>query len=552
MAELFTVKSVNIKTAHVTGLARSALRLLLFIVLSNNCSQAIGVDSDGDGLSDFQEVHKYFTDPRKRCTNGKPDGDWDRRREFTYSIRTVLRVMKPYDLAAMNDDYQDARLLRETPEFGEIEVIHYPLNTSAEAIEANEHWQRDDAKLEEWLKPGITTDWTPVLREQLLRELRAAGIDPDRLNDRLLAERVATWMNRTTRSINMFTTYFMDCSSGRPMLLAGCEQAFEREKGDKKWTFDEQVQHEVSGSGMFANKARGTCTSTAIYWTTILRALGLPARHVLCIPAVDPNDQAQIAMVEKNVMHHQARETMLRGLRDHHGFVAHTFNEVFIGGRWVRLNYTKLGQNILDEHCMGLHTHVLTFRDLSESRLAETWGKRYALNLRSRELPTANPYTVLEISDHFGAYAKIPNPKVAPVADHRVLTIDRVYWLRSAECPDWVKSMQAERDEKRGVVVLFHAAEWFPDQSYPQYRRFLDKADAAFTLRTQGEPDIPARLTGSFYTSGTSGSVDRAIAMAIAQADYARMKIGVPYQLVPANGKPDVSWAVKESARLTK
>src|SRR5947209_4715423 len=46
-------------------------------------------DADGDGLSDFQEIHKYFTDPRKRATAGRstPDGDWDERRQFTYSIR---------------------------------------------------------------------------------------------------------------------------------------------------------------------------------------------------------------------------------------------------------------------------------------------------------------------------------------------------------------------------------------------------------------------------------------------------------------------------------
>ena len=58
------------------------------------------VDSDGDGLSDFQEIHKYFTDPKKPSTagDGISDGEAIRRREFTYSIRSVVKVMPPLNL----------------------------------------------------------------------------------------------------------------------------------------------------------------------------------------------------------------------------------------------------------------------------------------------------------------------------------------------------------------------------------------------------------------------------------------------------------------------
>ena len=39
-------------------------------------------DSDGDGLSDFDEIHKYLTDPAKKDSDGDgtPDGDWNERR----------------------------------------------------------------------------------------------------------------------------------------------------------------------------------------------------------------------------------------------------------------------------------------------------------------------------------------------------------------------------------------------------------------------------------------------------------------------------------------
>jgi hypothetical protein len=48
-----------------------------------------------------------------------------------------------------------------------------------------------------------------------------------------------------------------------------------------------------------------------------------------------------------------------------------------------------------------------------------------------------------------------------------------------------------------------------------------------------------------------STTTERAISLGITKADYAKMKPGVAYQLVPANGKPDALWAVKEGVSLT-
>ena len=61
------------------------------------------IDSDGDGLSDFQETHKYFTDPKKADTDGDgvPDGEWSERREYAYTIRNELEVLRPVDITAM-------------------------------------------------------------------------------------------------------------------------------------------------------------------------------------------------------------------------------------------------------------------------------------------------------------------------------------------------------------------------------------------------------------------------------------------------------------------
>ncbi len=145
-------------------------------------------DSDGDGLSDFQEIHKYRTDPKMFSTaaDGVADGDRQRRREFTYSIRSVVKVMPPVNLECLDDDYQDARVLSRGENFVELEVIHYPLNTNADAIRGNPDWRRDAASRQEYVRPGITTNWDDAMRRELISALKAGGIDPDRLDDKEL------------------------------------------------------------------------------------------------------------------------------------------------------------------------------------------------------------------------------------------------------------------------------------------------------------------------------------------------------------------------------
>ena len=113
-------------------------------------------DTDGDGLSDFQELHKYRSDPNKFSTagDGVSDGQWQRRREFTYTVRTVVRVMPPVNETCLSDDYQDARVLSKGANYVELEVIHYPLNTNAAAIHGNPAWRTDAAGKEAVLSSG--------------------------------------------------------------------------------------------------------------------------------------------------------------------------------------------------------------------------------------------------------------------------------------------------------------------------------------------------------------------------------------------------------------
>lgn len=511
-------------------------------------ARAQGPDSDGDGLSDFQEIHKYGTDPKQLSTagDGVSDGDWQRRREFTYTVRSIIKVMKPVNLDCLNDDYQDAKVLALHDDYVELEVIHYPLNTLADAITGNPDWRKDNQAFKEYLAPGVTTNWDEAMRTELLAALRADGIDPDRLDDKELVTRATRWLLNNSKFTNMFCTHYVDFPGGKPAVYPGLEARFQSDKGDPSWTTEQQFERELFGKSMFANRSHGTCTSTAVFLTTALRALGIPTRMVLALPLVDATDPAQVQMVQESLHHHRVKRTVQLGLAGAKGYSNHTFNEVMIGGRWVRLNNARLGQNILDASTFGLLTHVNTFNDLSEIPLAATWGKRYALGTNDDVFQHGNPYRADQVSDHFGKYAKIENTEAR---EHQALTLTRAYWPSSPECPEaFKKSRSAERMDPQSGYVLAHAEEWFPEEPYAQYSVFIKNAGKDFVFRADGHADVAGRVWGSL----TNPPDVHEIMIVIARGDFARMEPGVDYVLVPKNGPAGYEWKTKGRLAIRK
>jgi hypothetical protein len=507
------------------------------------------VDSDGDGLSDYQEIHKYRTDPTKPSTagDGVSDGDWQRRREFTYTIRSVVKVMPPVNVDCLNDDYQDARVLSHGQNFVELEVIHYPLNTNSQAIQGNLAWRHEAPKMKDYLRAGITTNWDDAMRSELVTALKADGIDPDQLDDEEVVKRASAWLMANSKYISMFCTHYIHYQDGRAAIYPGLEAKFESDKGNRAWTVQEQLDHELFGRSMFAQRTHGSCTSTAVYLTTALRALGIPTRMVLGIPLVDGNDPAQLKMVRDGIHHHRVRQALLQGLSSAKGYANHTFNEVHVGGRWVRLNDKTLGQNSLDAHLMGLLTHVNTFNDLSEVPLAASWGKRYALGERDEVFRYGNPYRCVEVSDHFGRFAHVDNPDVK---EHRAITISRAYWADDLEAHPTIKGARwlFHTDGSRSLLV--HGQEWFEDWSGPQYRPFLEAAGREFVFQADGRPDVHGRTTTSSITWHSRDLHE--IEVLIPREEFAKMEPGVEYTLTPRNEVPGYQWKIKGRVTIRK
>ena len=166
-------------------------------------------DSDKDGLTDFQETHKHMTNRQKADSDddGIPDGNWLERREYQYTVKSVIQVLRPVTIDYLNDNYQDARVLDETESYVELEVVHYPFNTVSTTITANENWRNDAIQLSEWTKPGPSSDWTPEMRKELIAALKADGIDVKKLSDKELVERASEWLCDLAKYVDSFTTF---------------------------------------------------------------------------------------------------------------------------------------------------------------------------------------------------------------------------------------------------------------------------------------------------------------------------------------------------------
>jgi hypothetical protein len=521
------------------------LGLLLFLAAALQ-SPAI-VDSDHDGLSDFDEIHKYFTDPQKPDTDGDgiTDGDWQERREYAYSVHAVIKVLPPVNVGTLNDDYQDARVLESRPDYVEIEVVCYPLNTVAASIGEDPDWRAHAAQWKPWIDPGPTCNWDADMQRQMHAELTEARIDERALSDKALVEKVSKWLLQRSQTEDSFTTFAVDFVDGRPRIAPGMEGRVATELAKTGRTLPDQWLHELYGKGMFANRVHGSCTSSAVYISTAFRALGLPARTVLCIPVIDASDPHEVELVKKGIRHNGVRRTMLReATKAGTSWTSHTFNEVVVDGCWRRLNYDRLGQNILDPEYLGLMVHVNTYGDLADAGLS-SWGLRSARGERADAFGGSNPYSCVDVSDSFGVHANVANPELP---EHHVLTISRLYWHGDPKTPESV--LRDKPQDPLAGPLLAHVDEVLEGESSGQYADFFAQVDKHFVLRAAGRADVSATCQGWWFDHDHPDV--REFYIVVPPKEFAHMQRNVAYTLVPVNSATDDAWKVRDGVTITR
>jgi len=313
----------------------------------------------------------------------------------------------------------------------------------------------------------------------------------------------------------------------------------------KNRSLEEQWEREVSAAGMFRNKMRGSCTSTAIYLNGCLKALGIPTRTILCIPVIDAGDEREMQMLNR-ISHSGVRQHLKQALqRLTNSWSSHTFNEVFVGGRWHRLNYNRLGQGIYDRDLYGLLTHVATVNDWADAKAHTTIGQRQKSKGKgTRDLfGFNNPYSAISLRDEYGEHCRLELPAAQETIAH---SVEKIYWTDDPDLPDAIVD-NCRRRGRFGFIAVVKGS-----QSKDEFRNFLAEADLRVFANPQGAAGHPQLKIGFdpgcfwFSKKGTY------IYVPFGGGDKRDLVMNVEYEFKPHDESATTGWKMAEKLTIVR
>jgi len=345
-------------------------------------------DTDGDGLSDYDEIFKYKTDPLKKDSDGDgiSDSDWNKRREHTYTIRTVREIYPPYDTLTMNDFFQDTRVLKQKKDTLIFESILYP-NAVNFITPLTKNPNTFSRSISEYTLPSFFCNYTPEMHNELMQLISTWKIS----NNYELLQSFARYIMIITSSYpsNGPLGFYIEVVNGKVNIVY--PDKFNEFKTEHFISDESVLNHLTFGEAMYRNRMRGSCSSSSIYFNTLLRAIDFPTRIVASYPIVDYTDSSQVKLIY-NLKNEKYRNIALSQKNRLVDYANHFFYEVYINGRWIRCDYDKVNINCV--HNEGLFTIQDKFIDFSDRDFAHTLGKRMVDN-------AGNAYKTLELSDQF-------------------------------------------------------------------------------------------------------------------------------------------------------
>ena len=315
-------------------------------------------DTDSDGLSDYDEYCKYRTDPRKKDSDGdgKLDKDWQERREYTYTIRALCEIRPPSDLKMINDPYQDARPVKQKAFHKDgkiVEVLIFPFAT-AHVYPQPYPKEIIDKKLKEYIKPTVSMNYSPETKEEISDIIEGVATDVEAI------EKMLRWINSETELIKELPHWsYFNIVDGKIVWHKSVGDS----QQDKRF-----LETNFFGDSMFKKKVHGTCSSTAILRGTMFRAAGLPTRLIQTLPLITRYSEDPEPLADRLRM-----RAMAKGYNwgPGNGGANHTYNEVFLNNRWVRVD-SSIGTGPF----VGDKLFVKVWSSASWNNLKEEWNKK--------------------------------------------------------------------------------------------------------------------------------------------------------------------------------
>lgn len=333
-------------------------------------------DTDGDGISDYDEVTKYYLNPLSVDSDGDgtPDNDFEERREYTYTIRAIMNVRSPYDIESMNDHFQDVVLISEGSNNLTFQVTFYP--EAYHIIEEIPLIQVSDwhVGLDRFLAPGpvINFDGDMSVDTIELFTLGEGTTDLDAVNNMYKWERTVERMPGTSDYSSPYPEPFLDLfiTEDDQIIFPDTPQMFSNVQentnvdtivNDIEW----QMSHLILGKEMFYNRTQGSCGSIANFHSTVLRSLGIPTRIIQTIPIFARDSYYQKSLLDPIL--DSARTKLTNRLGYNHFLV-----EAYIGNQWIRINNSSYEDQV---ELGGAFIKVVSFASWKDVDFAHHWGQ---------------------------------------------------------------------------------------------------------------------------------------------------------------------------------
>lgn len=350
-------------------------------------------DTDGDGLSDYDEHCKYRTYPTKKDSDGdgKPDGDWQERREYAYSIRAICEIRPPSNLEMINDLYQDARPVEKKAALDDaqvVEVLIFPFAT-AHVYAQPFPKQNLDKELREYIQPTASMNFSSEMKEEVANIVQGAATDVEAI------EKMLQWMNSETSLVRRLPHWeYLHIIDGKIVW----HNSFGSPAQDEQF-----LETNFLGNSMFNNKVHGTCSSIATLRGTMFRAAGLPTRLIQTLPLMTRYSEDPEPLADQLRM-----RAMAKGYDwgPGSGGANHTYNEVFLNNRWVRVD-NSIGTGPF----VGDKLFVKAWSAASWNNLKEEWNDKRC-------------FRALHVSDAYPKYESAL-AKADIVIENRDLTVKK-------------------------------------------------------------------------------------------------------------------------------
>ena len=329
-------------------------------------------DTDGDGLDDYLEIFKYKTNPLKTDSDqdGRIDSVWSERYEYSYVIKIIAQVGKPYNNQTMNTLNFDTKILKRDTNNITIEYIIYqfvePYLVHLKKVENTEFPN-------EYLKSDIFTQLSDNQTNEINNIVKVAKSE---LEKTVLLINYIREHYELKDELFIQTEPFMEISITDDNIVQ-VHKEWSPDELYKKYDFQTILNLNCIADEMIKNKSRGACGSTATLIAAIFKSAGIPTRIKQNFPFVTNKDTSQVTLIQNIKNKHCILEKYKNGVPGDN----HFFNEIFINGHWVDLDNYRLGNKWQNSPYLS----SIRFNNWSDVDFANEWEPWIKYDKRSIE-----------------------------------------------------------------------------------------------------------------------------------------------------------------------